>query len=78
MTRTFWGYVQITVPPMVEAGGDPLEPAASYLSFEGEVPWEPEHGLELVFEDGRRIGRSVLATATAQTHTPTTTSHSWE
>lgn len=27
----------------------------SYLSFEGEVSWEPEHGLQLVFEDGQRV-----------------------
>jgi len=30
------------------------EQGRSYLSFEGEVTWEPEHGLQLVFEDGQR------------------------
>jgi len=27
----------------------------SYLSFEGEVSWEPEHELQLVYEDGQRV-----------------------
>jgi hypothetical protein len=26
-----------------------------YLSFEGEVSREPEHGLQLVHEDGQRV-----------------------
>jgi hypothetical protein len=30
-------------------------PELSYISFEGEVTWEPEHGLQLVFEHGRRV-----------------------
>lgn len=33
----------------------PLAPGRSYLSFEGEVSWEPEHSLQLVFEDGWRV-----------------------
>ena len=33
------------------------ERGRSYLSFEGEVSWEPEHGLQLVFEDGQRVGK---------------------
>jgi len=31
------------------------ERGRSYLSFEGEVSWEPEHGFQLVFEDGQRV-----------------------
>ncbi|MBO0834789.1 MAG: hypothetical protein J2P28_04615 [Actinobacteria bacterium] len=30
-------------------------PGRSYLSFEGEVSWEPEHGMQLVYEDGQRL-----------------------
>jgi hypothetical protein len=36
-------------------GDDLAERGRSYLSFEGEVSWEPEHGLQLVFEDGQRV-----------------------
>jgi hypothetical protein len=36
-------------------GGGLLGRGRSYLSFEGEVSWEPEHGLQLVFEDGQRV-----------------------
>jgi hypothetical protein len=36
-------------------GNTLLERGRSYLSFEGEVSWEPEHGLQLVFEDGQRV-----------------------
>lgn len=32
-------------------------PGHSYLSLEGEVSWEPERGLQLVFEDGQRVCR---------------------
>lgn len=53
--ENIWDHVQITEPPTVQGGGHPLQPADSYLAFEGEVPWEPEHGLDLVFENGRRI-----------------------
>lgn len=50
-----WDHVEIDNPPSVGAGDGDYEPAPSYLSFEGEVAWEPEHGLELVFEEGARV-----------------------
>jgi hypothetical protein len=50
-----WEHVQFHHPPEWRSGGGPLEPGRSYLSFEGEVSWEPEHGLQLVFDDGRRV-----------------------
>jgi hypothetical protein len=50
-----WEHVQFRHPPEWHLGGGPLSPGRSYLSFEGEVSWEPEHGLQLVYEDGRRV-----------------------
>lgn len=50
-----WAEVSITGPPVLDVGGEPLAPAAAYLSFEGEVSWEDEHGLQLVFENGRTV-----------------------
>jgi len=50
-----WEHVEFRHPPYWSRGGGPLTPARSYLSFEGEVSWEPEHGLQLVYEDGRRV-----------------------
>ena len=50
-----WEHVQFQHPPEWRPGGGPLTPGRCYLSFEGEVSWEPEHGLQLVYEDGRRV-----------------------
>ena len=50
-----WAEVTITDPPTLTPGGDPLEPGEAYVSFEGGVTWEAEHGLQLVFEDGRAV-----------------------
>ncbi len=50
-----WTYVSFRHPPEATAGTPPLEPAEWYLSFEGNVAWEPEHGLQLVFADGGKI-----------------------
>jgi hypothetical protein len=50
-----WEHVQFRHPPEWHPGGGPLTPGRSYLSFEGEVSWEPEHGLQLVYEDGLRV-----------------------
>jgi hypothetical protein len=50
-----WTQVSITTPPTVELGRPPLSPARAYISFEGEVSWEPEHGLQLVVKDGLRV-----------------------
>lgn len=55
-TADIWEHVSF---PREEAewflGDGSLERGHSYLSFEGEVSWEPEHGLQLVFEDGHRV-----------------------
>ena len=50
-----WQEVEITDPPVLGCGGGTLEPARSYISFEGNVSWEREHGLQLVFENGTRV-----------------------
>jgi hypothetical protein len=50
-----WEHARFRDPPEWILGGGPLSPGRSYLSFEGEVSWEPEHGLQLVFEDGQRV-----------------------
>lgn len=50
-----WDYVRFRSPPDLTPGGSLLEPGRSYLSFEGEVSWESEHGLQLVFEDGGTV-----------------------
>ncbi|MBK9032216.1 MAG: hypothetical protein IPL61_13005 [Myxococcales bacterium] len=51
-----WKHVAISRPPSFELGRrSKYEPGISYFSFEGEVSWEPEHGLQLVFEHGRRV-----------------------
>jgi hypothetical protein len=54
-TDDIWLHVQFRHPPALELGGLRLEPGQLYLSYEGEVSWEPEHGLQLVFEDGQRV-----------------------
>lgn len=50
-----WDYVDFREPPWIQLGGDQLEPAPTYVSFEREVNWEPEHGLQVVFEHGHRV-----------------------
>lgn len=50
-----WEHVQFRRPPLWTPGGGPLMPGRCYLSFEGDVSWEPEHGLQLVYEDGQRL-----------------------
>lgn len=50
-----WEEVTMTRPPGLSVGRSPLSPGRAYLSFEGEVSWEPEHGLQLVIEEGRRV-----------------------
>lgn len=56
-TADIWTKVSIEHPPELRTGGGLYEPGRSYISFEGEVPWEPEHGLQLVFEDGEQVYR---------------------
>ena len=50
-----WAEVNVTAPPEITVGQPPHAPGRCYVSFEGEVSWEPEHGLQLVVEDGRRV-----------------------
>ena len=50
-----WEHVEIRFAPSFTLGGGRFAPAPSYISFEGEVSWEIEHGLQLVFEHGRRV-----------------------
>lgn len=56
-----WSHVQLSREPRVSAsleGNYPyLHEGVAYVSFECGCEWEPEHGLCLVFIDGRRIGR---------------------
>ena len=50
-----WSQVAIHLPPDMSLGHPPLSPARSYMSFEGEVSWEPEHGLQLVLKEGVEV-----------------------
>ena len=50
-----WDEVEFAHPPEIELGRGRYSPAPSYISFEGEVTWEREHGLQLVFEHGQRV-----------------------
>ncbi len=50
-----WSEAEFQLPPTLGFGRGALEPGRSYLSFEGEVSWEPEHGLQLVFEHGLSV-----------------------
>jgi len=50
-----WSHVSIEMAPSVVLGSSQFSPAPVYLSFEGEVSWEPEHGLQLVVEQGLRV-----------------------
>ncbi len=54
-SEDIWEHVEIEFPPSLSLGDGPYEPGGAYLSFEGSVTWEPEHGLQLVFEDGSRL-----------------------
>jgi len=51
-----WKHVTLSLPPSFHLGRQSkYEPGISYFSFEGGVSWEPEHGLQVVFEHGRRV-----------------------
>lgn len=51
-----WEHVTLSQAPCFSIGQtSEYAPGISYFSFEGEVSWEPEHGLQLVFEHGRRV-----------------------
>jgi hypothetical protein len=45
-----WEHVELARRPVASLGDGPLAPSPCYLSFEGEVSWEPEHGLQLVYD----------------------------
>jgi hypothetical protein len=50
-----WAYIQLGTEPIVSrrAYGD----RRVYISVECECAWEEEHGLEIVFEEGRRVNK---------------------
>lgn len=51
-----WEQVEVQATADWGIGGTrDLMPDSSYLSFEGEVSWEPEHGLQLVLAEGIRV-----------------------
>lgn len=50
-----WTHVGLTDPPWVTPGDGPYKPGRSYLWFGGNVSWEVEHGLLLVFEEGSSV-----------------------
>ena len=50
-----WSQMAIRLPPDMSLGQPPLSPARSYMSFEGEVTWESEHGLQLVIREGVEV-----------------------
>jgi hypothetical protein len=53
-----WEHVELTRPQRVSPGfGSPDEPSPCYVNFEGEVSWEPEHGLQVVFDHSGAVCR---------------------
>jgi uncharacterized protein DUF6985 len=53
-----WEHVELAAPPSLHVGfGPPDEPSPCYVSFEGEVSWEPEHGLQVVFDHSGAVCR---------------------
>ncbi|MEO1482923.1 MAG: hypothetical protein AAFU77_12520 [Myxococcota bacterium] len=50
-----WDHVAIGAEPSIVLGGGKYTPSRHYISFEGNVAWEPEHGLQLVFEKGPKL-----------------------
>ena len=54
-SEDIWTYVSFENSPEVAAGEGPYEPDATYLSFSGDVAWEPEHGLQLVYAHGLKV-----------------------
>ncbi len=48
-----WEHVRLGHEPVVRRRA--YEDRAVHVSLEGECAWEPDHGLQLVFERGRRI-----------------------
>jgi hypothetical protein len=67
-----WEHVRFRNPPTASPGGSRFAPAPCYVSFDGGVDWEPEHGLELVFDHvgaltrvGPHSGHNTVAAAYA-------------
>ncbi|MEJ2871454.1 hypothetical protein WCD74_27090 [Actinomycetospora sp. OC33-EN08] len=52
-----WEHVELPRVPTLVLGGDERAPSPCYVNFEGEVRWEPEHGLQLVFDHTGRLAR---------------------
>ncbi|HEU0015243.1 MAG TPA: hypothetical protein VFQ45_16245 [Longimicrobium sp.] len=51
--RDVWRHVQLGDEPAIGRDGD--DPRHVYVSLEGECDWEPEHGLQIVLENGVRV-----------------------
>lgn len=52
-----WEHVELPRVPAPALGRRPLAPSPCYLVFEGEVAWEVEHGLILVFDHSATLRR---------------------
>jgi hypothetical protein len=48
-----WEHVEVGIEVMVER--DPYGDHKVYVSVECECGWEPEHGLQVVFREGRKV-----------------------
>ena len=53
--ESVWDYVSFGAEFHVDRGSDGDGPV--YVSIECECAWEPEHGLQLVFREGRTVGK---------------------
>jgi hypothetical protein len=47
----------VTVGPEVMVRRDPYSDGRVYVSVECECDWEPEHGLQIVFREGRAVSK---------------------
>ena len=52
-----WEHVELLRPPTLLTGFGLRCPSPCYVNFEGEVTWEPEHGLQLVFDHSGAVCR---------------------
>ncbi|MEJ2871453.1 hypothetical protein WCD74_27085 [Actinomycetospora sp. OC33-EN08] len=52
-----WEHVRLRRPPTLATGFGSYEPSPCYVDFHGGVTWEPEHGLQLVFDHTGRLCR---------------------
>lgn len=52
-----WEHVRWSRPPLPSLGDSLFEPSPCYLSFSGAASWEPEHGVQIVFDHTGTICR---------------------